>query len=53
MNNDKIDFYEDSIFQSALNLATAPKVNAGDYLRLLYYVYGYRRFRKRNGDYGV
>lgn len=42
------DFYEDSIFESALTLAYASKVRFVDYVRLLWYVVGYRHYRKRH-----
>lgn len=43
-----VNFYEQSIFDCAVTLATAAKVNIMDYLRLVYYIVGYRSYRKRN-----
>lgn len=42
-----VEFYETSIFDAAVTLACASHVKLADYMRLLWYIVGYRHYRKR------
>lgn len=42
-----VEFYETSIFDAAVTLACSSKVKFADYVRLLWYIVGYRHYRKR------
>lgn len=43
-----VEFYETSIFDAAVTMACSANVKFADYVRLLWYIVGYRHYRKRH-----